>query len=128
MKRLRTIMISLALAAGLLGLATPALAATNVFKDVCSGKGSASSACKENGSKNPLTGSNGTLYKITRIIAIIAGIAAVIMILVGGFMYILSGGDSNKVNTAKNTIIYAAVGLVVIGLGQAIIAFVLNKI
>ena len=58
----------------------------------------------------------------------IVGVASVIMIIVGGFKYVTSSGDSNSVNSAKNTILYAVVGLVVIALAQVIVRFVLNKV
>lgn len=58
----------------------------------------------------------------------IVGVASVIMIMVGGFKYVTSSGDSNSVNSAKNTILYAVVGLVVIALAQVIVRFVLNKV
>ena len=54
-------------------------------------------------------------------------IAAVIMIIWGGFRYVTSGGDSNKVSSAKNTIIYAVIGLIIVALAQFIVKFVLDK-
>jgi len=54
-------------------------------------------------------------------------VAAVIMIIVGGFRYITSGGDSTRVGGAKNTLIYAIVGLIIVALAQAIVHFVLNN-
>ena len=77
---------------------------------------------------NPLTGTNGVLYKVTKIIASIGAVVAVLMMIAGGIMYLVANGDSGKITTAKNTIIYAAVGLVVIGLGGAIVALILNVI
>ena len=50
------------------------------------------------------------------------------LIIYGGFKYISSGGDSGKVTEAKNTIIYAVIGLVVVALAQFIVQFVLNKV
>ena len=51
-------------------------------------------------------------------------IIAVIMIIVGGIKYATSAGDSNKVTSAKNTIIYAALGLVVAIFAWAIVNWV----
>lgn len=59
--------------------------------------------------------------------SIVVGVAAVIMIIYGGFRYITSGGDSSRVGNAKNTLIYAIVGLVVVALAQLIVHFVLNQ-
>jgi hypothetical protein len=50
------------------------------------------------------------------------------MIIWGGLRYITSGGDSAKITSAKNTIIYALIGLVVVALAQFIVKFVLAKV
>ncbi|MBL8122451.1 hypothetical protein JNM87_06935 [Candidatus Saccharibacteria bacterium] len=50
------------------------------------------------------------------------------MIMVSGFRYITSGGDSQKIASAKNTLIGAIIGLVVIALAQTIITFVLSRL
>lgn len=71
---------------------------------------------------------NNTIEFIVNILTIIVGIVAVIMIIVGGFRYITSSGDSNNINAAKNTIIYAIVGLIVVALAQVIVRFVLSKV
>lgn len=65
---------------------------------------------------------------IVNIFSIIVGIVAVIMIIVGGFKYITSGGDSGNITSAKNTIVYAVIGLVVVALAQFVVKFVLNKV
>lgn len=65
---------------------------------------------------------------VVNILTIIVGIVAVIMIIVAGFKYITSGGDSAKVTSSRNTIIYAIVGLIIVALAQVIVKFVLNKV
>ncbi len=74
------------------------------------------------------TSIQNTIKTVINIITIIVGIVAVIMIIIAGFKYITSNGDSGAVSSAKNTIIYAIVGLVVVALAQAIVRFVVNKI
>ncbi len=70
----------------------------------------------------------GNLAKnIVNIFSIVVGAVAVIMIIYGGFRYITSGGDSNRVGSAKNTLIYAIVGLIIVALAQIIVHFVLNQ-
>jgi hypothetical protein len=64
---------------------------------------------------------------IVNIFSIIVGAVAVIMIIYGGFRYITSGGDSNSVGSAKNTLIYAIVGLIIVALAQIIVRFVLTQ-
>lgn len=61
---------------------------------------------------------NGILYFV--------GILSVIMLIWGGILYTTSSGDSNKVTTAKNTIMYAVIGLVVAIFAYAIVNFVLT--
>jgi cytochrome bd-type quinol oxidase subunit 2 len=65
------------------------------------------------------------IKKIINIFSVIVGVIAVIMIIIGGLKYITSGGESSNVSGAKNTIIYAIVGLVVVALAQFIVHFVL---
>jgi Type IV secretion system pilin len=64
---------------------------------------------------------------IVNIFSLIVGIVAVIMIIYGGFRYITSGGDSGKVGNAKNSLIYAVVGLIVVAMAQLIVRFVLTQ-
>lgn len=56
----------------------------------------------------------------------IVGVAAVIMIIVGGVKYITSGGDANKLTSAKNTILYSVVGLVVALFAYAIVTWLIG--
>ena len=63
---------------------------------------------------------------IVNIFSLLVGIVSVIMIIYGGFRYITSGGESGAVGNAKNTIIYAIIGLVIVALSQVIVHFVLN--
>ncbi len=66
------------------------------------------------------------LTRAVNIFSLIVGVIAVIMIIVGGLKYITSGGDSGNVSSAKNTIIYAIVGLIIVALAQFIVRFVLG--
>lgn len=70
---------------------------------------------------------NDIITKIVNILSVIVGVVAVIMIVVGGFRYITSGGSSEKVTGAKNTILYALIGLIIVALAQVIVRFVLQK-
>jgi hypothetical protein len=64
--------------------------------------------------------------KVINIISLIVGAAAVLFIIYGGFRYITSGGDSGNVSNAKNTIIYALVGLIIVALAQFLVHYVIN--
>lgn len=65
---------------------------------------------------------------VINILSAVGGIIAVIMIIIGGFKFLTAGGDSNSVSSARNTIIYAIVGLIVIAFAQVIVRFVLQKV
>lgn len=106
----------------------PVVAATKPFDGACSVQGAGgSNVCKADGG-DPLTGPNGTLTKVASALALVAGIVAVIFVIVGGIKYIFSGGDSSATSSAKNTILYALIGLVVAVLAREIIIFVLGKV
>lgn len=70
----------------------------------------------------------GIVTTIVNIFSVIVGIVAVIMIIWGGFKYITSGGDSGNITSAKNTIIYAIIGLVIVALAQFLVQFVLDQV
>lgn len=65
---------------------------------------------------------------IVNVILYVLGAIAVIMIIIGGFRYVLSGGDSSSVTAAKNTIFYAVIGLIVAILAYAIVNFVVGSL
>lgn len=69
---------------------------------------------------------NSGLETIFTLISFVAGVVAVLMIMLAGLRYITSQGDSQKVSQAKNAIIYAAIGIVVVALAQLIVRFVLG--
>ncbi len=71
---------------------------------------------------------NRILATVINIFSLVVGIIAVIMIIIGGIRFVLSGGDSGATATARNTILYAIIGLVVVALAQVIVHFVLNRV
>jgi hypothetical protein len=74
-----------------------------------------------------LFGATGVFNTITNVLLFAVGAISVIMIIIGGLRYVISGGDSSNVTAAKNTILYAVVGLIVALLAYAIINFVLTN-
>jgi hypothetical protein len=81
-------------------------------------------------SENPIEGGNlqDMVVRLVNLFSLIIAIVAVIMIIFGGFRYITSGGESSQVTGAKNTIIYAIVGLIVVALAQLIVRFVVENV
>ncbi len=67
------------------------------------------------------------LGNVTNVLIVAVGVISVIMIIVGGFRYVLSGGDSKNTTAAKDTILYAIIGLVVSLLAYSIANFVLKQ-
>ncbi len=65
---------------------------------------------------------------IVDILSLIVGIVSVIVIIFSGFRFITSGGDAQQVASARSGIIYAIVGIVIVILAQAIVAFVINEV
>lgn len=70
---------------------------------------------------------NDAIAAVVNVFSMIVGIVAVIVVIVAGFRYVTSGGDSSKINSAKTELIYAIVGLVIVGMAQFIVKFVLDK-
>ena len=71
---------------------------------------------------------NKFLKRLINIISAIIGVVAVIMIIFGGFRYVTSGGNDSSVTSAKNTILYAIIGLIIVALAQLLVRFVLNLV
>jgi cytochrome bd-type quinol oxidase subunit 2 len=80
------------------------------------------------GCPSDLFGNTGVFKQVTNTILYIVGIIAVIMLIIGGIKYVVSGGDSKKVTDAKNTVLYAIIGLVICFLSFAIINFVISAL
>lgn len=104
-----------------------ATTSTDIQNGLCSGAdlkfGSTSCSASQADESKQL---NNLISKIINIVSVIVAVVAVVMIIVGGFKYITSGGDSSNVTGAKNTILYAIIGLVIVALAQFIVKFVLN--
>jgi hypothetical protein len=73
------------------------------------------------------TVANNLVSEIINVLSALIGVVAVIMIIVAGFRYVSSGGSDEAVKGAKNTIVYAVVGLVVAAFAQIMVHFVLAK-
>jgi hypothetical protein len=107
---------------------------SGIANSVATGASAAANSNSVNGNSITCTGSNvgnDTIENIAKnvvnIFSIIVGAVAVIMLIYGGFRYITSGGDSGRVGNAKNTLLYAVIGLVIVALAQIIVQFVLTK-
>jgi len=126
MKNMKTIVLSALMAFGLL-IAPATLTTANVSAAACTG---AKDCIKQGAEVNTGTGTTEGLGKqiqtVVNVLLFVLGAIAVIMIVVGGIRYATSNGDSSAVTSAKNTILYAVIGLVVALLAYAIVDFVLG--
>ena len=73
-----------------------------------------------------LFAAGGIFETITNILLFLIGAIAVIMLVIGGIRYVVSGGDQAAVTAAKNTILYAIVGIIVAFLAYAAVQFVIT--
>lgn len=89
------------------------------------GVGTGTNSCT--GGSKAGTSVDNTIKLVLNLFSAIVGIIAVIMIIIGGIRYVTSGGSSEKTTSAKDTILFAVVGLIVVALAQIIVKFVLNK-
>ena len=101
-------------------------AADNINDNLCTGVNAASGGTGGCTAANPNDSLKNIASKIVNLLSVIVGIVSVIMIIYGGFKYITSGGDSGNVSGAKNTLVYAIVGLIIVALAQFIVHYVLS--
>jgi len=89
--------------------------------------GQGASAARGVDQAETLFGASGIFTTLSNFMLFIVGALSVIMIIIGGLRYVISGGDNSNVTSAKNTILYAVVGLVVSMLAYAAINFVITS-
>jgi hypothetical protein len=124
MSKLKQIIAAIVLVAGIGTVAVvPAYAACSSASD-CISKGVNASGGNSSSSTDPAD----IIKLVVNILLFIIGAVSVIMIILGGIRYTISQGDSGKVATAKNTILYAIVGLGVALFAYAIVNFVLTNL
>jgi hypothetical protein len=119
----RAIAVSLGLLA-ILAPATVSAAPVDVFQN-CS---SQSTVCNNSGARNQIFGSSGIFSRVISTLFVVIGLIAVLIIIIGGLRYVLSAGDQNAVNSAKNTILYAVIGLAISIMAYAIVNYVIGNI
>jgi hypothetical protein len=127
MNRIKTALVSIA--AVFAFAAVPVLAVGTTVQaqtpkaEICKGINNGAT-CNQSGTNNL----SGYIGNIVNILLFIIGAVAVIMIIIGGLRYVLSGGDSSSIKSAKDTILYAVIGLIVAISAYAIVNFVVLKL
>jgi len=87
--------------------------------------------CAKQGVESAQTGSKDTdakqvIQSIVNLLMFITGAVAVIMIVIGGIKYVTSAGEASQAKSAKDTILYAVIGLIVAIVAYAVVTFIIN--
>ena len=125
-KQLLALLVLPALA---LGVATPAFAANNLSlsEGANSAKGDDQTKCIFGSEDGCTSGETPLFQTITNVLLFIIGAVSVIMLIIGGFRYTVSQGDSSALTSAKNTILYSIIGIVVAILAYGVVNFVISN-
>lgn len=124
------IMLAGLLAVPMLALGMTVVTPTSSFAATCDASGGlvgGAECTKGSDQATDLFGKNGVFQTITNTLLFIIGAISVLMLIYGGIRYTLSAGDSASVTAAKNTILYAIVGIIVAIMAYAIVNFVLTQ-
>lgn len=126
-KHLLTLLAVPAFALSVSAVASPAFAADlSLQNGADSAKGTDQSACLF-GSEANCDGQTPIFKTITNVLLFIIGAVSVIMLILGGIRYTVSQGDSSAVTSAKNTILYSIIGIIVAILAYAAVNFVIGS-
>lgn len=121
MKNKKQILLLIALViGGVFLMSTPGVSALTLREGV--------EAARCDGCPADLFGDGGVFKQITNTLIYIVGVIAVVMLVFGGIKYVVSGGDAKKVTDAKNTVLYAIIGLVIAFVSYAIVTFVISAL
>lgn len=109
-------------------VSSPALAAGDSKTETCQILGDISGGAANQSCEVPERRNLTSIMRLAvNLLSVVAGIIAVIAIIISGMKYITSGGDASQVSSAKRSLIYAVVGIVVAAMAQIIVRFVLAK-
>lgn len=129
MKKLTHIIASSLMVFGLVAVfAAPALAYDPIGNSAACESANPPDICKDLSVPDGQKAVDRTVTNVINILFYVIGIIAVIMIIIGGIKYVTSNGDSSSISSAKNTILYAVIGLVVALMAYAIVNFVIGNI
>lgn len=127
-KFIKRVMLSLAVTFSFSLALVPSVAHGQSKADICEGIGLTSGGSGDCSDPAGSPSVNSTIETVVNLLSLVVGIIAVIMVIIGGLKYILSSGDSNQINSAKNTILFALVGLAIVALAQVLVRFVIKRV
>ncbi|MBX4199833.1 pilin [Candidatus Saccharibacteria bacterium] len=134
LQKLKTLLLSISL---LFSFSAPVLAAAPAFAVGTDIGGSLCKGSNLNLDNPDVAGGTCTtdktsftdiIRKVINILSVLVGAIAVIMIIIGGFRYVTSGGNDSSVAAARKTIMYALIGLLIVAFAQVVVHFILNNI
>ena len=102
--------------------------ATDITTACNAAEGTPSYCSSKDVASNPLTGKNGIITKLINAVAFVTGVVAVGVIVYAGGVFVMSRGDTAKITTARQTILYAVIGLIVIIVARQLVIFILSKL
>jgi len=118
------IVSSLSLGVGSLSLAGANAVSADTVSDLKDGvTGSGGGGAKNSSNRLPIV-----IKTVVNILLFFVGAFAVIMIVIAGFRFVTANGDSNTVSSARNTILYAVIGLVVAFMAFALVNFITRQL
>ena len=123
MKKIKIIIAAVMVTLGLCYSALPVMAGDDACSVLPQSDPNYSILC---GHKKPDDSAEKRIKRILETVYFYAGILAVVVIIIGGIFYATSMGDPGKTKRAKETIMYASIGLIVVLLAFAITEFIIN--
>ena len=91
-------------------------------------KGLEAAVPEDSGNRVDIFTNGGLFERVVNVLLFLVGAISVIMLIIGGIRYIVSAGDQNQVTGAKNTIMYAIVGIIVAVVAYGIVNYLLTKL
>jgi hypothetical protein len=121
MKRIKLFVAAAVLSLGMSSALLAPAGAINVFP-ACNGNDK-TTVCNAKDKDSAST----LIQNIVNTLLFLVGVVSVIMIIIGGIRYTLTAGDASQIKSAKDTVLYAVIGLVVSLLAYAIVNFVVAR-
>jgi hypothetical protein len=122
----QALVLALGFGAASVAFAGPVHAATCAADTLTIENGAA--CAKADSAKENLFAPGGIFATVSNTLIFLVGAVAVIFLIIGGLRYVISNGDAKNVESAKNTILYAIVGIVVAVISFALVQFVIQAL
>lgn len=105
----------------------PTVLAADPLNPICATQPN-STVCSGRGNNDPLSGPNGVILKIARVVAILGGVLAIVVIIISGIRYVAANGDAQQAAGARRALLGAIIGLAIIALASVIATLILRSI